>query len=476
MSRSLSQQVDLTCTNCGKPFNVDVWLILDPAERPDVADQIRQGTLHRAVCPECGHKGTVDAPVLVYINPSRILFSPAQQTKSEEDARHATGLLNRLRADGVEQIDLQAVVPVARVNLAVALDRNGAEAGISPAGQDDSGSFDLGQALFDLINAKDWQESREIVSQHPELLQPGIEEMFDLMITQATADGADDVVQILEEHRLLLRRCREDGIEQAFDEKLNGAVLPSVIQTLQSFLQATSWAESQEIVLAHPELLEPGATAFLAKMIERAHKAGAEDAVKVLQQHADLLHQCAASGVEQAFASRLSEQDRFPLFDAINEFIQARNWEESRSVVRAHPELLDESTDRLMEAMMDHARTTGAEDAYRVIDEHRDLLSRCRQIGIEAAFDAKVDAGALPPLYNAIREFVDAPNWPASRDIVAAHPELLEPGAEEMMRAMIQRAHEAGEEDAVRVLEAHLERLLLCRDCGPDAALGMKEE
>ncbi|MGQ9928664.1 MAG: CpXC domain-containing protein, partial [Chloroflexaceae bacterium] len=130
MSPSLSQTASLTCPQCGQEFQAEIWLIVDAAERPDLLERVKRGTLHTLTCPHCGHRGQVDAPLLLYLPPDspagvradsplplgegpgvradsplpmgegpgvKVLFSPAQQTSAEQDQEHARQLLAWLR-------------------------------------------------------------------------------------------------------------------------------------------------------------------------------------------------------------------------------------------------------------------------------------------------------------------------------------------------------------------------------------------
>ena len=105
MAHSMAQEADLTCPQCGQAFTAEIWLIVDTAERPDLLEKARQGTLHTLTCPHCGHRGEVDVPLLLCLPspPGRgaggegLLFSPARATTAAQDREQADGLLNALR-------------------------------------------------------------------------------------------------------------------------------------------------------------------------------------------------------------------------------------------------------------------------------------------------------------------------------------------------------------------------------------------
>jgi hypothetical protein len=49
----MSQSAELTCPGCGKTFTAEIWLIVDTAERPDLLERTRTGSLHHLPCPHC---------------------------------------------------------------------------------------------------------------------------------------------------------------------------------------------------------------------------------------------------------------------------------------------------------------------------------------------------------------------------------------------------------------------------------------
>jgi hypothetical protein len=94
---SFAERPSLTCPDCGQAFNPEIWLIVDAVARPDLLDRVREKTIHHVVCPN-GHAAAVDAPLLLF-RPGEappVLFSPPQQTSSEEDEAMARGLVQRL--------------------------------------------------------------------------------------------------------------------------------------------------------------------------------------------------------------------------------------------------------------------------------------------------------------------------------------------------------------------------------------------
>ena len=66
MNHSYAEQVNVTCHGCGNTFSTEVWVLVDVAERPDLIERLRADSLHVVDCPHCGHRGAMNAPLLLY--------------------------------------------------------------------------------------------------------------------------------------------------------------------------------------------------------------------------------------------------------------------------------------------------------------------------------------------------------------------------------------------------------------------------
>jgi hypothetical protein len=81
------------------------------------------------------------------------------------------------------------------------------------------------QALVDsigeFITAGDWDDARRWLEDHPELLWPDADRVFDRLIATYKSRGQSNIVRELIVHRDLLRTCREIGIEAAFERMAN---------------------------------------------------------------------------------------------------------------------------------------------------------------------------------------------------------------------------------------------------------------
>ena len=71
-------------------------------------------------------------------------------------------------------------------------------------------------------------------------------------------------------------------------------------------------------------------------------------------------------------------------------FINAPSWAESRRIVEDAPELLTDESDTLLGRLL--TQYQGDARAMRILEEHRNLLRRCRVEGVEVAFAGRRDA------------------------------------------------------------------------------------
>jgi hypothetical protein len=93
----------------------------------------------------------------------------------------------------------------------------------------------------------------------------------------------------------------------------------------------------------------------------------------------------------------MNSLDSVQLFDIIQAFIQADTWAASQRVIEAHPELLSDEADQLLSQLVTVARQQGDGQAEGAFTEHRQLLARCRQVGVEAAFAERTMEGDEVP-------------------------------------------------------------------------------
>ncbi|MBN1311779.1 MAG: tetratricopeptide repeat protein [Anaerolineae bacterium] len=66
--------------------------------------------------------------------------------------------------------------------------------------------------------ASNWDESRRLLDEHPELLSPQADKLFDAMIQYGSGEKQAQIIEQLTTHRDLLRLCRIIGVDDAFKQ------------------------------------------------------------------------------------------------------------------------------------------------------------------------------------------------------------------------------------------------------------------
>ena len=293
MTLSFYQSLQLVCPQCSHPFPFDLWLIIDLAERPDLTERLRAGTLHTVSCPHCGHAGQVDAPLLLY-RPGEeppLLFSPAEQTTAEQDREHAAGLLGRLReslGDAWQDAWLAEGLPgVPRQLLPLLLDGDAdlealleqmaaqvAQEGIPEEAQA------LADRLIAWIQTPDWQKSEDYLQTWAaELLTDEAEAELE-RLRSINPNAAS-----IPEHQALLRRAREVGIAAMYAEIRQKRLLQALQQGQAGPIGAAVWRfiqadDAQAAALLQTEaalLLSLDASDLLRQLAKAAQTAGDAD-------------------------------------------------------------------------------------------------------------------------------------------------------------------------------------------------------
>lgn len=254
----------LACPACNQDFEARIWLVIDPAEQPELVDAIHDDTLQGCTCPACGAEMMADAPLLVVRPDHRtpLLFSPADNTDPKQDWEQAAALLDMVQSipdgpwqEGWEELDIPSVP---RPVLGLALEKGVEEAQKQVMEQSGELATDVGAALMDFIRAGSWQAAWDQLKTEPLLLEDEAFSLLTQLLEQARATGHEPTVRVLEDHLAVLRSCREEGVEATFAKLEAGS------------RNIPSWAEErlQEARHANRRFLETGDTEALQQATE----------------------------------------------------------------------------------------------------------------------------------------------------------------------------------------------------------------
>ncbi len=214
------------------------------------------------------------------------------------------------------------------------------------------------------------------------------------------------------------------------------ALLQAVLDALEAFVAADSWAEARRVLEAHPrELLTDVADDVLVTMMARYDDA---EVVRMLAQHRQVLMRCRVVGIDVAFAelsavdipcpegvdpalwqralhidtsvammdflaeypdlitpiyqrmSYVLGEAHISLLDGILALLEAGTWTAARDIVESLPALLSLEADLWLMQYSTSLRRAGNHRAVTVVEMRRWLLARCRMIGVAAAFGERL--------------------------------------------------------------------------------------
>lgn len=94
MPNSISTRQTFDCSNCGKSYTADAWVLIDVAERPDLFVKCREKARIRAfVCPYCHNFAFEHIPLLLYYpKVDQLVFIANRRWPDEQNQDLATAL------------------------------------------------------------------------------------------------------------------------------------------------------------------------------------------------------------------------------------------------------------------------------------------------------------------------------------------------------------------------------------------------
>lgn len=245
--------------------------------------------------------------------------------------------------------------------------------------------------LLEFINAETWSDSKLILESNQDvLLSDRVDPVFDRILKQYQGQPAAQAY--LQEHRALLELCRTKGIGPAFVDRLGhpkrGVSFEEVYQAIMSLAGAMTRQERRRVIEAHQDsLLSQLADQVLNSLIEESPEES--DVRGMLEELRALLDRCRQYGIAAAFSGGQDGSDLPEVpSDAMQlarDFIHADTWQESRAFLEDHQDFLISGQGvAALEAWL------GQEDnpaGRQILQEHIDLLKRCCEQGLDAAFE-----------------------------------------------------------------------------------------
>ena len=303
------------------------------------------------------------------------------------------------------------------------------------------------QALSAFVNADNWLESKRIVQQAQALLLTDEAEMALLALMAQHADD-DQMVDMLVEHSVLLKACRDHGIETAFAVKMRPTAQTGVMKQIEALLECDSSRAVLELAAEQPILLTDEVEQMLQESINNSRAQGTpqgeamaehvEARLASLRQVRQMMAKSEMTAQEILQGARM--MDKMPdkqamLVEPLQAFVTSDHWLAAREVVEEHPELLSAEADALLAQWVAEAEAQGDAEAVQHFQLFRERLARARQEGLDAIvppmsaekLSMMEELAALPEdVRNLFLSLVQ--NTSSAEELQAAlekHPELL---------------------------------------------------
>ena len=386
MPISFAEPLELQCPNCGTLFGTETWLIVDGHERPDLLARILAGTLHDAVCPQCGTVGEAPVPLLYHDGQAQRVLLAVPPAMPEDEWRAAgqtllwtlIGALPESRRDPYLG-ELQAEAGLAGIATVLHAE------GLTEIDQDaDTESLPpIVTAIQAVLGARGPLELQNAFQRHPILLDTQavaiLRELAHEAFKQGEAEagsGFSRAADILNEFRsanpdFLLRAPATASLEQPQAIPDEDPLDELAFALLRSHTGDTLAATIGE----YPELLDPEMDDALAAWSERARAEGKPRVADGLDERREMLREM----------RRQAETDA-PLLQAIQALLEADNAEALDHVLVEYDDLFTDAADVLLTRLVEGADP----ELEALIRERQTLLRRVRQ-----ALDAQENAGTV---------------------------------------------------------------------------------
>ena len=258
MPRSFAQSASMPCFQCTQTFAVELWLIVDAAERPDLVEAIHSDALHTVRCPHCGTEHPLSAPVLFHDGSRETLIFAAQENTAAEQDQDTAQQLGQQLIFSIPVAERGAYLTKAR--MVMGLD------GLRQALDGTEDSDEVSVALRALMEATTPQEVATVVRDHQVLAVP-------------------DVQVQLREYVARLQDAGHPDVAAALDERL--AALPPgpmhpTLQLIQALLDADGSEARRRILATQPIDVTPEVAPILEALAQQSQRRGLDPVARDL--------------------------------------------------------------------------------------------------------------------------------------------------------------------------------------------------
>lgn len=174
--------------------------------------------------------------------------------------------------------------------------------------------------------------------------------------------------------------------------------MSALADAIQAFLNAEDWDDTRAVLEASQDLLlTPEADDVISGLIEQARSTENHRAADMFELHLNILRAAQENGIGPVFEqlkameqaqSNGSDAPRSPAARAVQEYLNADDWDATREVLKANQDLLfTEEAEALLQELIGHAADTQNDRMAQVFELHLNILRAAKLGGIDAIFD-----------------------------------------------------------------------------------------
>ncbi len=273
----------------------------------------------------------------------------------------------------------------------------------------------VADTVIAFMNTPDWGKVKKMVEeQYDVLLSDEADQVFSLLLQRHRNEP--ELLKALQDRRALLYRCRREGIDPAFADRIV-YMTSSTWEDVQAYVDAPTWADAKVVVQNRlDELLSDEADRLFRFLLVSAQE-GKEQKVErseimfdLLRARMEVLSRIRTEGIDAAFADYLSPSS---VIDSVNRsvdsFINSENWEDAAQIVDKNSnELLSDAAVRDIDRNILHYQ--GNEDACLLLELRRLFLIASRKDGSKFALELIKKVGNLVEEALSLNTLTDMPH------------------------------------------------------------------
>jgi hypothetical protein len=374
------------CPNCGTPFVVPIFSIIDLGANPELKQMLLSGQINAASCPRCGAGGALSTPLMVHVPDKQWLgvVTPAEARINEVQRQKVIGemtqaLMRKLPQDERKGYMLQ---PRQYMDWNRFLEQLWEFEGVTAEMlRRQRAQTDLLQSLLSLSNDRDALQIA--INRNGDLIDRSffnlLDRMYLMLVSQpGAAQGEFDVARFTQLREALLEMTPAGQEVAALQERVRVLVekfQPGITrdELLQTLLDAWEQPNGREVVGAVVVSAAPAFDyEFMLRISERMEQAGGDERVRLEELRAMVM--AAQERLQQT--SQAAAQEASAL---LSELLQAPDLEQA---LRANIDALDENFLGMLAASIQQAERNNSKGAVRRLRQVYDTTLRLLQEGL----------------------------------------------------------------------------------------------